>query len=169
MNIRLADASDARAIAEVHVHTWQAAYRGIVPQDYLDAMSVDKREIIWRESIARKAPELWVAQSQSAITGWVAFDRSRDADARPAVGEVQAIYVAPDHWSTGTGRELWQLARARLLERGFTSVTLWVLEENERATRFYRAAGFTANLATRKNLVIGGKALAELRYERVLG
>ena len=95
MNIRPAVESDARAVAEAHVRTWQSAYRGIVPDAYLDALSSDRREIAWRESIARGSPELWVADSQSEITGWVAFGRSRDDDAAPTAGEVEAIYVSP--------------------------------------------------------------------------
>jgi len=168
MNIRPAVESDARAVAEVHVRTWQSAYCGIVPDAYLDALSTDRHEIAWRESIARGSPELWVADSQSEITGWVAFGRSRDADATPAVGEMEAIYVSPHHWSAGIGRNLWFTARARLLERKFDAATLWVLEENQRAIRFYRATGFTPNLSSRREIHIGGKSLWEVRYECVL-
>ncbi len=164
MNIRPALPSDARAIADVHVRTWQSTYRGIVPDAYLDALSIDKRETAFRESIARGSPETWVANSDSEITGWIAFGASRDPDATPSVGEIEAIYVSPKHWSTGTGRELWNAARARLVERNFASVTLWVLEENERATRFYRSAGFAPDTASRKEIRIGGKNVWEIRY-----
>ena len=164
MKIRPALPSDARAIADLHVRTWQSTYRGIVPDAYLDALSVDERETLLRESIERGSPEMWVADCESEITGWVAFDASRDPDAKPTVGEIQAIYVAPEHWSTGTGRELWKIARARLVERGFASVTLWVLEQNERAARFYRMAGFVADPASRMEISIGGKNVWEVRY-----
>jgi ribosomal protein S18 acetylase RimI-like enzyme len=80
------------------------------------------------------------------------------------VGEIEAIYVSPQHCSTGTGPELWNVARARLVERSFASVTLWVLEENERATRFYHAAGFAPDTALRKETSIGGKYVWEVRY-----
>jgi hypothetical protein len=83
INIRPAVLSDARAVAEVHVKTWQAAYRGIIPDDYLKTLSVDGRGVVWHNSIARGTPELWVADSQSLVIGWVAFGPSRDADAAP--------------------------------------------------------------------------------------
>jgi len=168
MNIRTAVLSDAHAIAEVHVRTWQAAYRGIVPDAYLNALSVDRREALWRESILQGTSEIWVADRESVVTGWVAFCPSRDRDATPTVGEVAAIYVTPGHWSTGTGRDLLNVALRRLSERHFRSVTLWVLEENERAIRFYRAAGFKPEAASRKDIDIGGKLLSEIRYERSL-
>jgi ribosomal protein S18 acetylase RimI-like enzyme len=131
-------------------------------------MSADRREIAWRESIARGSPELWVADRQSDIAGWVAFGRSRDADAAPTVGEVVAIYVSPHQWSAGIGRKLWYTARARLVERKFAAVTLWVLEENQRAIRFYRAAGFAPDLASRREINIGGKNLWEVRFACLL-
>jgi ribosomal protein S18 acetylase RimI-like enzyme len=168
MNIRRAVVSDARAVADVHVRTWRSAYRGIVPDAYLDALSVDQRENAWHESITRGSPELWVADSQSVVTGWVAFGPSRDADAAPSVGEVEAIYVSPHQWSMGIGSNLWYTARARLRERKFAAVTLWVLEENQRALGFYRRFGFRPDLSSRKEINIGCKNLWEVRYQCVL-
>src|SRR5262249_11553 len=120
--------------------------------------------------IGRGAAELWVAEDGQfhAVVGWISFGDSRDGDAPPAVGEIEAIYVLPSSWSIGIGRGLWEVARTRLLERGFTSVTLWVLEENARARAFYRAAGFAPNPASAKEITIGGKPLREIRYERNL-
>src|SRR5687767_3602644 len=59
MKIRPALPSDARAIADVHVRTWQSTYRGIVPDAYLDALSVDERGTLLRDSITRGSPEIW--------------------------------------------------------------------------------------------------------------
>ncbi len=163
MNIRPAHVDDAGAIASVHVRTWQRAYRGIVPDGYLDSLSVERREISWREALARATSEVWVAEAAAGPVGWIAFGGCRDADASADTGEVEALYVLPDYWSTGTGRELWLRARSRLRERGFGRVTLWVLSDNARAVRFYVAAGFAA--AMQRNIEIGGAVLAEIRYE----
>jgi hypothetical protein len=87
MKPRPATQSDARGVAKVHVRSWQDAYRGIVPDNHLDRLSVDTRELVFRESIARGSPELWVAEADSDIIGWVAFGASRDKDAGPSTGE----------------------------------------------------------------------------------
>lgn len=165
MNIRQVVASDARPVAIVHVQTWQAAYRGIVPDAYLDALSVEHREQVWRESIRRGTPEIWVAEVAEQLIGWTAFGPSRDQDARPETGELEAIYVLPGHWTSGVGRALWQLTRRRLIERGFSTATLWVLADNARAIRFYTAAGLAPNMASEKQITVGGRSLAEVRYE----
>ncbi len=164
MRIEPATLEDARAVAEVHVLTWRAVYQGIVPAEYLAALSVEKREALWRESIAKGAPDLRVARIDGRIIGWIASGPCRDEGASPQAGEVWAIYVAPSHWSSGVGRALWLGARERLRRHGYKTVSLWVLAENSRAIRFYLAAGFAADLSPAKELTLGGKALQEVRY-----
>ncbi len=53
--VRKAKIEDATGIAEVHVLTWQCAYRGQIPDSYLDGLSIEKRTEGWREQI--KLPE----------------------------------------------------------------------------------------------------------------
>ena len=163
--IEPATLEDGHAIAELHVLTWRAVYQGIVPDEYLATLSIEKREAFWRESIVKGTPELRVARIEGRITGWVATGPCRDEGASPQSGEVWAIYVAPSHWSSGVGRALWLSARERLRHHGYTSVRLWVLAENSRAIRFYVAAGFAPDLSSAKEVTLGGKPLTEVRYE----
>jgi ribosomal protein S18 acetylase RimI-like enzyme len=168
IDIRPAVESDSLGIAKVHVHTWQTAYRGIVSDAYLESLSVTKRESIWREAIAVGNSELWIADAGSEIVGWVAFGASRDADAVQHAGELWAIYVMPTSWSMGLGRNLWLTAKKRLMERGFLSATLWVLKDNLRAIRFYRAAGFEEDPTSEKEIIRGDQRLREVRYATAL-
>jgi L-amino acid N-acyltransferase YncA len=169
MNIRPAIESDARTVASVHVHTWQSAYRGIVPDSYLNSLSIDRRESFWRIALQKGMPELWVAETDSQVIGWSSFGASRDEDAKAHTGELEALYLLPQYWQTGTGRALWLVTRRRLIERGFTTATAWVLTANIRAIRFYAAAGFAPNPASEKEINVGGRALREIRYETDLG
>lgn len=164
MQIVRATLEDAHDIAQVHVLAWRAAYDGIVPAAHLAAQSVAKRETVWREAIAKGMPEVWVAKTAGQLLGWVAFGPSRDQDAAPQAGEIWALYVTPSHWSRGVGRQLWLRARERLAEQDYKNVSVWVLTENARAIRFYRAAGFAADPSGRKEIVMAGKPLQELRY-----
>ena len=168
MLIAPATADDARAVAQIHVEAWRAAYVGLVPDEYLAALSVDKRETMWREAIAAQQPELLVARVDGRVAGWVSFGASRDEGAAAEVGEVWAIYLDPAHLSTGIGRALWLRARERLIERGFASAMLWVLVGNARAIRFYQHAGFSPDMGSAKRCTIGGRELEELRYSTSL-
>jgi ribosomal protein S18 acetylase RimI-like enzyme len=164
MKIRPAVAADARPVATVHVQSWQSAYRGILPDAYLESLSIDAREAVWSSVIDKGSPELWVAEIDSHVVGWSVFGASRDPDARAQTGELEAIYVLPQYWKTGTGRELWLLTRRRLVERGFATATLWVLADNHRAIHFYRAAGFAPEAGSERQIDRAGRALREIRY-----
>jgi hypothetical protein len=78
MHITPARLEDARRVAEIHVTTWQSAYQGILPAEYLASLSVDKREAMWRESIVKGVPQLFVAKVEDDMVGWVAFGPCRD-------------------------------------------------------------------------------------------
>jgi ribosomal protein S18 acetylase RimI-like enzyme len=169
MKIRPAIAADARSVATVHVQSWQGAYRGMLPDAYLESLSVEARESVWGGVIEKGSPELWVAEFDSQVVGWSAFGTSRDPDARPRTGELEALYVLPQFWKTGTGRELWLITRRRLIERGFATATLWVLADNQRAIQFYLAAGFAPDAASERQIDRAGRVLREIRYATDLG
>jgi len=168
MKVRPAEPGDAHEIAEIHVRTWQAAYPGIVPAEYLASLRVDRYESMWKDRIAEGSPELLVAIESEAMIGWVAFGPSRDNGAATSDAEIWAIYVSPSQWSKGVGRALWRHAHARLRSLGFTSVGLWAFPENERAGKFYRALGFELEASSTKKFTLGDALLNEIRYVRLI-
>ena len=154
--------------AQIHVQAWQSAYAGILSSDYLAALSIDKRETMWRETIEKQTPELLVARADGSMLGWISFGPSRDEAAPASTGEVWALYVAPQYWGSGAGRQLWLRARERLVQRRFVCVSLWVLAANARAIRFYEVAGFVPEDGTAKDFELGGRMVQELRYKTTL-
>ncbi|HEY3046402.1 MAG TPA: GNAT family N-acetyltransferase [Polaromonas sp.] len=168
-SVRPATARDAKAIAEIHVATWQAAYTDLMPEDFLKSMTLEKRQAYWREAIEFSEPQLLVATEGEKVVGFVGYDRSRDAKSRPTTGEIWAQYVAPEHWGKGVGLALWDGAREGLKEEGCTQVTLWVLLRNERALRFYeQAAGFKREMPSLKTVAFGSAKLEEIRLKRAV-
>lgn len=170
--IRRAVLADAVAIGLVHVRSWQSAYRGKIPQDYLDGLDPARRAQAWRQIMEEVGPSrggvLVAVDEGGGITGFVNFGPSRDRDADPRVtGEVFAIYVAPDAWGTGAGRALMGSAVAGLARLGYADATLWVLDANERARRFYALAGWKADGAAKTD-ASRGFAITEVRYRRTL-
>ena len=119
----------------VHCTSWQAAYRGIVNDRYLDSMTVEATT-----ARARQFPEnTLVAKDRERVVGFAVYGSSRDEDL-PAAGEVVAIYVLPEYYNQKIGYRLMNEAFSRLGE--YNTVFLWVLEKNERAIRFYHKYGF---------------------------
>jgi GNAT superfamily N-acetyltransferase len=154
VELRQARRGDELAIADVHIRAWQEAYRGLIPDEYLDALDPHDRAARYTfEAADPDAPTTLVAVQESedageVILGFATFSPSRDPDA-PDHGEVVALYVDPDRYEGGVGRMLMAEARRRLWEAGFTEALLWVLDGNDRAARFYEGEGWTADGATR--------------------
>jgi ribosomal protein S18 acetylase RimI-like enzyme len=169
MRLESATSKDCRAVAEVHVESWQRAYKKILPAAYLASLSVAEREVMWQSLVEREPSHLVLARSDNQVVGFIAFGASRDADAPADRAEIWAIYVKPAFWSAGAGRLLWLEALQRSVAEGYKSISLWVIVGNERATRFYERAGFTAEAESRKSFELGGTMLEELRYVRPVG
>ena len=70
------------------------------------------------------------------MTGFVHVAPTRDDDLPASTGEVTGIYVAPNAWGRGGGRNLMEAAQASLKAAGFKTAALWVLEANLRARAF---------------------------------
>jgi ribosomal protein S18 acetylase RimI-like enzyme len=165
MVIRPAATEDSPGIAVVHVSSWQHAYRGIVPQSYLDQLSVAEREGRWAEILGRGGSETLVADAGGDIVGFVSCGKSRRVQVDGNEGELYAIYVIASHWSTGVGRSLCEAALGRLRDLGFVRAIVWVLAANTKAIRFYERAGFELHAGSETTVEIGGKNLPEVRYD----
>jgi GNAT superfamily N-acetyltransferase len=169
--VRRAEPADAAPIAVVHVRSWQGAYRGLLPQEYLDGLEPAGRTERWRRALERDnwpAAGTLVVVSDGQVGGFANFGPTRDTDASGArVGEISAIYVLPEAWGTGLGRGLMAAALSQLAAGGYETAALWVLESNARARRFYARAGWTPD-GSAKQEDIGGAPVTEVRYRRPL-
>jgi ribosomal protein S18 acetylase RimI-like enzyme len=165
MFIRPATANDAPAIALVHVRTWQSAYRGQIADEYLDTLSVERRTSQWQDRLAAQVGErrTFVAELDGRVVAFCSVGKCRDEDADDINGELYAIYVDPQAMNLGVGSALMKAGREHLVAQGFARATLWVLESNQRARRFYESKGWIADGVTRTE-EIANAAILELRY-----
>lgn len=140
--ITRANADDAAAIAHILVKSWQVAYRGIMPDELLDNMSVKQREEGWRKHL-KSSSETYLLRSPSTAIGVIEVSDFRDTIAEfSGWGEIPVIYLLPEYYGLGLGGELMQFALALLAGRGRENVGIWVLDKNTRAKGFYQKHGF---------------------------
>lgn len=168
MRLRPATLADADALGRMHVETWQAAYRGIVPDERLDALSVVERAERWRSGLTVPAARRdLVADVDGRIAGFVSFGPCHGVHGLPAeegVAEIYGLYVHPDFWRAGVGRALIDIALAEM-EPAYRAVVLWTWERNARARAFYERLGFTHDGTTVTSDRFG-VPLSEVRYRR---
>ena len=165
---RLAIGEDAEGVARVHVSSWQIAYWGILPDDYLDSLKWERRFDFWSRELVepgRQGSRTWVLVAGAAVLGFASTGPARDDDRQSSgAWELYGIYLAPDRWGHGNGRRLLETALADIPDQ-VADVSLWVLAENVRARRFYERLGFATDGCVRVD-TLGGLDVAEVRYLR---
>jgi GNAT superfamily N-acetyltransferase len=164
--VRDARAEDATAIAEVHVRAWQAAYRGLMPDEFLDRL--DSQARAGRYTLGSRNPAdpqtLLAIDEHERLLGFATIAPSVELAAH---GELRALYVDPTYWRAGVGLALMEGCLARLDESGCDRAVLWLLLGNERAARFYRACGWAPDGARRREEPWGIEVEVE-RWARTL-
>jgi GNAT superfamily N-acetyltransferase len=165
--VRTACSDDSRRLAEIHVTSWQRAYDGLLPAEFLHALSVESRNEWWSRrlnALESGGAVLIVADAEDGAAEGFAFI----GPCSPTEGEVYAIYVDPRRWRGGLGTVLLAAAERQLAAGGFGQAILWVLEGNERGRLFYQTQGWRPDGAL-KIEEIGGVQVTELRYRKKIG
>jgi GNAT superfamily N-acetyltransferase len=167
--IRQAGPEDAEAIGRVRHASWQSAYSGLMPADYLAGLSVDGFVLSARRMLAEQDEgrvAVFVAELDGVVCGFASVGPSRDDDVE-GVGELYAIYLDPAAWGRGIGRRLQEVALQRLREDGYTEATLWVLAVNTGSKAFYERTGWQPDGRV-AGFEAGAEVLDEVRYRRAL-
>jgi ribosomal protein S18 acetylase RimI-like enzyme len=163
VRIRRAVPGDALSIATVHVRSWKGAYPGLIPQSYLDALTPDDRVDQWEQALDATAwprtgtivllgPAAGEGADKGPLTGFVSISPTRDDDADPDdVGEILTLYLDPPAFGSGGADLLMSAALVALRAAAYTTATLWVLDTNARARRFYERRGWQPDGASKRH------------------
>ncbi|MEW2614642.1 GNAT family N-acetyltransferase [Streptomyces sp. NPDC047880] len=170
LRIREMALADCDRVAEIRVGGWRSAYRGLIPQSYLDGLSVGADAERRRAYLAQadgSVVNLVAEDAGGELVGWACHGPYREGEILTGDAELYAIYVHPDQLGRGVGRALLTESVARCSAVGHGRLLLWVLKENDRARRFYERAGFRADGAE-EPFEVDGVAVPEVRYARSL-
>ncbi len=151
-------ADDKMMISKVYEESWKSAYKGIIPQEYLDSIPEGR----WAPNLDKQGLGTLVCIDNGNMIGTSSFCKSRFEQFQ-GWGEIVSIYLLPDYIGKGYGKILMDAVLSELKRQGYEKVFLWVLEENIRARHFYEKYGFLPTDDV-SDANIGGKALREVRY-----
>jgi GNAT superfamily N-acetyltransferase len=135
--------ADAHAIGALHLASWQTAYRGLLADSYLDSLDAAERIEWWRARFRLQETTVFVDVNDDRLLGFCAVGPSPDDDADAATWLIANLHVAPDLKRSGIGGTLFDQAVALARDHGARLVTLWVLEGNDAARRFYEKKAMT--------------------------
>lgn len=158
--VRKAAKEDCPGIGRVYCESWKNAYRKILPEDFLNGLTIqncmpnhiDSGDLVLEEA--------------GNICGICHVQPARNREGREW-GEIVSIYLLPEKWGCGYGNDLFLKALCKLNRDGFRNCCLWVLKENGRARKFYEKHGFAKSGGQRK-LEIAGYGVEEIEYVRPL-
>src|SRR5258708_20939962 len=125
--IRTAHESEAAQIAKVQVETWQYAYNGHIPQNYLNNLSIKERTHKWKEILTNQISinKTFVAEVDNKIVGFCSVGESRENGGDNKTGELLAIYVDQNFMHKGIGSALMKESLDYLKKHGFIKSILW--------------------------------------------
>ncbi|MBO3061480.1 MULTISPECIES: GNAT family N-acetyltransferase [Mammaliicoccus] len=137
MIIRNKKESDIESIAKVHYESWVTTYKGIVPDSYLDSLSL---ESYIEKHHMFNAPCI-VAEVDGKVVGFLMYSKDKDEDTSDKCGEIMVIYLLQEYQHKGIGTLLMNEAEKRMKSE-FDQLSLWVLEDNIPTVKFYEKMGF---------------------------
>lgn len=155
---------DVAAIATLHAESWRTAYRGLVPDGFLDGPVVEDRMHLWRKRLNGPASNRQLvlkAVLEGELIGFVCVRLDDD----PACGpRLDNLHVKPALKGTGIGSRLFRAAHEWVGRAApGQPMHLWVIEGNWPARRFYDLQGGV--VAERRTLeLVPGIRVPELRY-----
>jgi ribosomal protein S18 acetylase RimI-like enzyme len=162
--VRDAAPADLPGIAELHATSWRAAYRGLLPDAFLDGPVVADRKAHWSGMIARMAPSdlLLAAEQNHVLVGFIAVWTTEPSGCEPGFDLlIDNLHVRPDLRGDRIGERLMRAVARRLKNRPSARACLWLIDGNAPAHRFYRRLGGTDG--DRKQDMIGGALVGEMR------
>lgn len=161
VSFREAAIADCAAVARVHVRSWQESFRGVVPQSFLDGMSVEKRAAAFEKRFPDADYRMFVAEAEGrGVVGFADFGEARE-QIEGYAGELYAIYLLPEFQRRGVGRRLFNLGAEFLASRGRRSMYLLALEASPYRTFYERLGG---RVIGRTQVEIEGVPFEELIY-----
>lgn len=149
---------DILAISNIYEQSWKHAYRGIIPDAYLDSIPHGQ----WANGLNVSGRYSLLLFDNGKLLGTSSFCKARMED-MDGFGEIVSIYLLPEAMHKGYGKKLLQAVINELKEMGYQKIYLWVLEENINAHRFYERFGFTLSGRIHTD-TFADKELKEVQY-----
>lgn len=124
---------DAETIADYHHRCRQIAFAPILPAGALDAVDATSSLDRWKQWLGPDGEETaTVAELNGRAIGHVVIRNN----------EILHLFVDPNHWRHGLGRQLLDLGEQLLREQGHTQIQLHTMVGNKPAITMYERNGW---------------------------
>lgn len=164
IEVRWANYNDWKELGSVHSDSYRSAYKGIIPDDFLENFTAEKRQEYFQKVLSEGKEKIAIMFVDKKAIGFIIIGKCRDEDLDATYGEIWGIYLLKEYWGKGFGKRLINWGIDRIKENGYFRTALWVLKENENARRFYEHLGFIFD--GKEKLIKRDKELVQVRYQK---
>ena len=165
VTIRLAVPADALDMAEIHMRSWEAAYKDIIPASYIKEKNAG-RPALWQRVITDENTTEYVIQADGKTVGLMGVGPSRDEDTGDDVYELTGLYLLPEYFRQGIGTQAMEFAFDRARGLGKKVMTVWLIADNLNAKNFYKKFGFAEDGKSR--ISKRGRIMEDIRMREAL-
>jgi L-amino acid N-acyltransferase YncA len=165
ITIRPAVPADAPDMAEVHMRSWEVAYKDIIPAEYIREKNAT-RPAMWQNSLAEGKYPHMVIQKNGKTVGNMCVAPPQDDDVDENVYELHGIYLHPDYYRQKIGTQAMEFAYDIARNLGKTVMTVWVFADTTNSIKFYEKCGFIPDGKTK--ILDCGKPLTAIRMRKDL-
>lgn len=134
-----AKVEDSLQIAQIIKEGWNAAYKGIISDEDLQNMDIEKISNNWKKSI-QDNKNIYVYKENDEILGVIRFGKAEESESE-TTGEVEVLYVKPNQKRKGIGTQLLNFAKEELQKMGYDKIIIWCLKGNVQGANFYKKCG----------------------------
>lgn len=159
-NIVRPEVESSLEIAKIIKDGWNAAYKGIIPDDYLKNMNVEKISENWKKNIERNK-NIYIYKENDEILGVIRFGKSEYPYIKP-IGEIFVLYVKPELKRNGIGTKLFEFAKDELIKAGYEKMMIWCLKGNKQGANFYKK--HNGDKIKERDYIVGGIKVREEGY-----
>lgn len=165
--IRYANKEDADTIALINSKSFQQAFKGIIPDDFLDGrFSYESLRERLNKELDEGTTSNCIMYKDDIPVGMLTFMKDSYKERDESEIDLGRIYLLPEYWGKNIGIEFIDWLCKELKNKGFVKVALWVVEENLRARKFYEKVGFAHDGEIR--IINPGREIKEYRYTKQL-
>lgn len=137
-NIIKPEIKDSLEIAKLIKDGWNSAYKGIISDEYLNNMDVEKIADKWKQRIENDIDNIYVYKENNQILGVIKYGKEENSYYNENMGEIYILYVKPENKRNGIGTQLLEFVKSKLIKEGYNKMIVWCLKGNVQGANFYK-------------------------------
>jgi ribosomal protein S18 acetylase RimI-like enzyme len=135
-NVRKAQLSDLQEIALIHVKSWKSAFKGLMPERYINSYTLEDRNAEWLNVLGSGSESVIIVEDNNKLVGFLSYTENVD------FLYLSKLYLCPSIYGQGVGGLLMKQMENESLAASIDLIRLYVLDNNQSAINFYLKQGF---------------------------